>query len=161
MTTLEVLGILLLLLGLVLVGIEMAIPGFGFPGISGIICLVAGIVMTAKSVSAGIVMAIIVIVILGIMLAVSMTILGSKKTKAPIVLREDVKGEQGFLNSSDLEYLIGKTGVAITDLRPAGKGSFDGVEFDILSGGSYITKGQRIVISRVKDNKLIVSINEE
>lgn len=157
MTTFEIIGIVLLLAGFVLVGIEMAVPGFGLPGISGIICLVVGIVLTAESVSAGIIMAIIVIVILGIMLAVAMTLLSSKKMKSPMVLREDVKGEQGFLESSDLEYLVGKEGVAATDLRPAGKGNFDGIEFDILSGGSYIKKGQKIIISRIRDNKLIVT----
>ena len=156
MTPFEIIGIVLLIAGFVLVGIEMAVPGFGLPGISGIISLVLGIIFTADTVSEGIIMAIIVIVILGIMLAVAMTILGSKKMKSPMVLREDVKGEQGFLESSDLEYLVGKEGVASTDLRPAGKGSFDGIEFDILSGGSYIKKGQKIVISRVRDNKLSV-----
>ena len=156
MTAFEIIGIVLLIVGFVLAGIEMAVPGFGLPGISGIISLVLGIIFTADTVSEGIIMAIIVIVILGIMLAVAMTILGSKKVKSPMVLREDVKGEQGFLESSDLEYLVGKEGVAATDLRPAGKGNFDGIEFDILSGGSYIKKGQRIIISKVKDNKLIV-----
>jgi len=157
MTAFEIIGIILLLAGFVLVGIEMAVPGFGLPGISGIISLVLGIIFTADSVSEGIIMAIIVIIILGIMLAVAMALLGSKKVKSPIVLREDVKGEQGFLESSDLEYLLGKEGLAATDLRPAGKGNFDGIEFDILSGGSYINKGSRIVISKIKDNRLIVS----
>ena len=156
MTAFEIVGIVLLIAGFVLVGIEMAVPGFGLPGISGIVSLVFGIIFTADTVSEGIIMAIIVIVILGVMLAVAMTILGSKKVKSPMVLREDVKGEQGFLESSDLEYLVGKEGVAATDLRPAGKGNFDGIEFDILSGGSFIKKGQSIIISKVKDNKLIV-----
>ena len=156
MTSFEIIGIVLLIAGFVLVGIEMAVPGFGLPGISGIISLVLGIIFTADTVSEGIIMAIIVIVILGIMLAVAMALLGSKKMKSPMVLREDVKGEQGFLESSDLDYLVGKEGVAATDLRPAGKGNFDGIEFDILSGGSYIKKGQSIKISKVKDNKLIV-----
>jgi len=156
MTAFEIIGIVLLIVGFVLAGIEMAVPGFGLPGISGIISLVLGIIFTADTVSEGIIMAIIVIVILGVMLAVAMALLGSKKMKSPMVLREDVKGEQGFLESSDLEYLVGKEGVAATDLRPAGKGNFDGIEFDILSGGSYIKKGQRIIISKVKDNKLIV-----
>lgn len=156
MTVYEMIGIILLLVGFILVGIEMTIPGFGLPGVSGIVCLVVGIILTAKNVSVGIVMAIVVIVILGIMLAVIMTILSSKKMKSPIVLREDVKGEQGFLNSSDLEYLIGREGNATTDLRPAGKGNFDGIEFDILSSGNFIKKGKHIIISRVKDNKLIV-----
>ena len=121
MTAFEIIGIVLLIAGFVLAGIEMAVPGFGLPGLSGIISLVLGIIFTADTVSEGIIMAIIVIVILGIMLAVAMTILGSKKVKSPMVLREDVKGEQGFLESSDLEYLVGKEGVAATDLRPAGK----------------------------------------
>jgi membrane-bound ClpP family serine protease len=55
-----------------------------------------------------------------------------------------------------LEYLVGKEGIATTDLRPAGKGCFEGIEFDILSGGSYIKKGQNIAINKVKDNKLVV-----
>ena len=156
MTPFEIIGIVLLIAGFVLVGIEMAVPGFGLPGISGIISLVLGIIFTADTISEGIIMAIIVIVILGVMLAVAMALLGSKKMKSPMVLREDVKGEQGFLEASDLEYLVGKEGVAATDLRPAGKGNFDGIEFDILSGGSYIKKGQSIKISKVKDNKLIV-----
>ncbi len=156
MTAFEIIGILLLIAGFVLAGIEMAVPGFGLPGISGIISLVLGIIFTADTVSEGIIMAIIVIVILGVMLAVAMALLGSKKMKSPMVLREDVKGEQGFLESSDLEYLVGKEGVAATDLRPAGKGNFDGIEFDILSGGSYIKKGNKIRIIKVKDNKLIV-----
>jgi len=157
MTPFEIIGIVLLIAGFVLAGIEMAVPGFGLPGISGIISLVLGIIFTADTVSEGIIMAIIVIVILGIMLAVAMALLGSKKMKSPMVLREDVKGEQGFLESSDLEYLVGKEGVAATDLRPAGKGNFDGIEFDILSGGSYINKGNKIRIIKVKDNKLVVS----
>ena len=157
MTTFEILGIVLLIAGFVLVGIEMAVPGFGLPGISGIISLVLGIIFTADTISEGIIMAIIVIVILGVMLAVAMALLGSKKMKSPMVLREDVKGEQGFLEASDLEYLVGKEGVAATDLRPAGKGNFEGIEFDILSGGSYINKGNKIRIIKVKDNKLVVS----
>lgn len=157
MTPLEIIGIVLLLAGFVLVGIEMAVPGFGLPGVSGLISLVLGIIFLADSVSEGIVMAIIVIIILAIMLAVAMAILSSKKTKSPIVLREDVKGEQGFLESSDLEYLVGKEGTAITDLRPAGKGRFDGIGFDIVSDGSYIIKGSKIVICKIKDNKLVVT----
>ncbi|MBO5352941.1 MAG: serine protease [Lachnospiraceae bacterium] len=156
MTTLEIIGILLLIAGFVLVGIEMMLPGFGLPGISGILCLVGGIILTADSVSNGIVMAIVVVVILGVMLAVVMTVLGSKRMKSPIVLREDVKGERGFLGVADLEYLVGREGMAVTDLRPSGKGNFDGIDFDILSDGAYVQKGTKIRITKVKDNKLIV-----
>lgn len=156
MSVLEWIGILLLILGFVFVGIEMVVPGFGLPGISGIVCLVGGVLLTAKTVEAGIIMVIVIIVLLAIMLAVIMTLLGSKKIKAPIVLDKDVKGEHGFLNASDMEYLVGKSGIAATDLRPAGKGSFDGIDFDVQSEGKYIRKGQRIKISGIKNNKLMI-----
>ena len=156
MTAFEIIGIVLLIVGFVLAGIEMAVPGFGLPGISGIISLVLGIIFTADTVSEGIIMAIIVIVILGIMLAVAMALLGSKKMKSPMVLREDVKGEQGFLESSDLDYLVGKEGVAATDLRPAGKCNIEGIEFDVRSDGRYIAKGSKVQIVRIQGNTLII-----
>lgn len=156
MTASEVIGVVLLIAGFVLVGIEMAIPGFGLPGISGIVSLTAGVLMTAETPETGIIMVVVIIVISVIMMTVIMTLLSSKKAKAPIVLKDDVKGEQEFLNASDMEYLIGKTGVAITDLRPGGKGSFDGIYFDVLSDGVYVNKGKQIKIIRIKDNKIIV-----
>jgi len=156
MTASEVIGMVLLIAGFVLIGIEMAIPGFGLPGTGGIVSLAVGILLTAKTLETGIIMVVVIIVLSAIMMTVIMTLLSSKKAKAPIVLKDDVRGEQEFLNTSDMEYLIGKTGVAATDLRPGGKGNFDGIYFDVLSDGMYVNKGERIRIIKVKDNKLIV-----
>ena len=50
METIVIIGPLLLAIGFVLVGIEMLVPGFGAPGISGFICLVIGIVLTSKDI---------------------------------------------------------------------------------------------------------------
>ena len=160
MTASEIIGIVLLIAGFVLVGIEMSIPGFGLPGISGIASMAIGILMTAKTLEAGLIMVVVIIVLSAIMMAVIMTLLSSKKTKVPIVLKDDVKGEE-FLNASDMEYLIGKTGVAATDLRPGGKGSFDGIYLDILSEGMYVNKGKRIKITNIKGNKIIVMEEQE
>lgn len=156
METIALIGIILLIVGFVLVGIEMIVPGFGFPGVAGIICLVAGVIMTAKTVEQGIVLTVIVIVILGIMLTIILALLHSKKLKSPIILREDVKSEPEFLNDTDLEYLLEKEGIASTDLRPQGTGNFDGIELDIRSGGGYIDRGSRIKIVSVKGNSLLV-----
>ena len=43
METWILIGIGLLIVGFILIGIEMVLPGFSAPGISGIICLVAGL----------------------------------------------------------------------------------------------------------------------
>lgn len=150
-----IIGLILLIAGFVLAGIEMVVPGFGAPGICGIICLVAGVLLTADSVEAGIFITVVVIVILGILMTVIMGFLSQKKFRSPIVLDEDLKAGVP-INSSDLEYLIRKEGKASTDLKPAGKGNFEGIELDIFSEGPYIKKGTSIVISRINENRLMV-----
>ena len=55
-----------------------------------------------------------------------------------------------------MEYLIGQKGMAITDLRPSGKGEFNGVKLDILSQGEYIGRGSKLEITNIKNNKIVV-----
>ena len=151
-----IIGIVLLIAGFVLVGTEMVLPGFGAPGISGGICLVLGIVLTADTIEEGLTLAVIVIIILAVMLTLILTLFHSRKIKSPIVLEEEMKAEHGYLSSSDLEYLVGKEGVASTDLRPAGKCNIDGVEFDVRSEGKFIKKDSKVRISKIHENTLIV-----
>lgn len=151
-----IIGIVLLIAGFVLVGTEMVLPGFGAPGISGGICLVLGIVLTADTIEEGLTLTVIVIIILAVMLTLILTLFHSRKIKSPIVLEEEMKAEHGYLSSSDLEYLVGKEGVASTDLRPAGKCNIDGVEFDVRSEGKFIKKDSKVRISKIHENTLIV-----
>ena len=44
---------------------------------------------------------------------------------------------------------------AVTDLKPSGKGEFDGVVLDIISG-TYVPKGASLEIMEIKNNKIIV-----
>ena len=156
MEGLMVIGILLLVAGFVLVGVEMVIPGFGAPGIIGGVCLLGGILCTADDLEQGLTITVIVVILLAIMFAIILALFHMKKIKPPIVLQEEMKGQKGYLSASDLEYLIGKEGVASTALRPAGKCNIDGVEFDVRSDGRYIAKGSRIQIIRVQGNTLII-----
>lgn len=151
-----VIGILLLIAGFVLVGTEMILPGFGAPGITGGICLVAGIIMTADSIEAGLTITVIVVVVLAVMFTVILALFHMKKVKPPIILQEELNAEKGYLSVSDLEYLVGKEGTASTDLRPAGKCNIDGVEFDVRSEGKFVAKGNKIRITRIQGNTLII-----
>lgn len=154
MDTLMMIGIFLFVAGFVLVGVEMVLPGFGVPGISGIACLVGGILLTAKNVEQGLTITVIVVAALAVMLTIAMIVL--KKVKSPIILEDELKADQGYLNASDLEYLVGKEGVASTDLKPAGKCNIDGIEFDVRAEGHYIEKGTKICISRIHENTIMI-----
>lgn len=156
METLTIIGIILLVAGFVLVAVELTVPGFGLPGISAIVCLIAGIFFIADTIEEGILITVVVIVVLGILMTIIMGLLAKRKLKSPIILDTDVKAEDSYLNSSDLEYLIHREGIAVTDLRPAGKGNFDGIDLDISSDGSYIKRGTPVVIDRISEKRLIV-----
>ena len=156
MDGLMMIGILLLVVGFILVGVEMVLPGFGAPGIIGGVCLVGGIFCTADDMEQGLTITVIVVMLLAIMFAIILSLFHMKKIKPPIVLQEELKAEKGYLSSSDLDYLIGKEGTASTDLRPAGKCDIDGVEFDVRSEGYYIAKGSKVQIIRVQGNTLII-----
>ena len=156
MEPIQILGIIVLAVGIILIGVEFYLPGFGYPGIIGIICSLAGIFLTGQNASERLIVGIITIVIIAVMLVISIMIFNSKKVKSPIKLDTDLQGKNLFLEEKDMEYLIGKKGCALSDLKPAGKGDFDGIRLDILSSGYYIKKGKALIITGIKDNRIIV-----
>lgn len=151
-----VLTVLLLIIGFGLVFLEMHIPGFGIPGIAGAICLILAVVLTAENFAQAIVMALAILAVLGIMLAVVLTFFTKGKLFKPLILPDEQKKEHGYISSSDLDYLLGKRGVAITDLRPSGSVDIDGVKFDVISDGEYISVGSNVEIFKVSGVKLLV-----
>lgn len=156
MESLVWIGIILLIAGFVLIGIELMIPGFGAPGIAGIICLIVGVFLVTDTLEEGILVTVVVIVILSILMAVIMGLMHYRKFKSPIILDTEVRSENAYLGEADLNYLLDKEGIATTDLRPAGKGDFDGIELDVVSEGPYVEKGSKIVIYKISANRLIV-----
>lgn len=156
MGTWEIIGIILLIAGFILAGIEMYLPGFGLPGILGGACLILGIIFTAKTIEQGLLMTIIVVCVLSLIMVVILLLFLKAKKKSSIILDETLTGSAGYLDESDLQYLLGKEGIATTDLKPSGKGNFEGIEFDVCSENKYISKGQKIKICSIKNSRLTV-----
>ena len=151
-----VLTFLLLVIGFGLVLLEMHIPGIGVPGVAGAIFLILAVVLTARNFAQALVMALGILAILGIMLGVVLTCFTKGKLFKPLILSDEQKKEHGYISSSDLDYLLGKKGVALTDLRPSGSVDIDGVKFDVVSDGEYITSGAKVEIFKVSGVKLLV-----
>lgn len=156
MEWIEVIGIVLLILGFILAAVEMVVPGFGLPGISAAVCLIAGIFCTADTAAEGALITLVVMALLAVMLAAVLWLFSKGKLKSPLILREEQKKDQGYISSADLNYLLGKKGVALTDLRPSGTGDFDDIRFDVISEGKFISKGAKLEIIRVNGSRLVV-----
>ena len=151
-------SIILLIVGFVLIGIELTAPGISVPGVAGTICLGISVILTADTIEEGVIMTLCILAVLGLMLGIMLWLLAKGKLVKPIILTDEQKKTEGYISSSDLEYLLGKEGIALADLRPSGVGSFDGVNFDIISEGLYVLKGTEIVICKVEGSKLVVKV---
>jgi len=156
MSGLMALGVILLIMGFIFVGIEMVIPGFGAPGILGACCLIAGVALLSDTYKQALIFTTIILVVLVIMFVIIMSLLSKGKLDSPLILHDKQEKEKGYISSDDLNYLLGKVGIASTDLRPTGRGVFDEIEFDVISDGRYISIGSKLEIYKVFNSKLVV-----
>ena len=72
------------------------------------------------------------------------------------VLAIEEKKEAGFASHSTSVELVGREGVAITTLRPAGTAKIDGNRVDVVSDSEYIEKGQKIKVIAVEGIRVVV-----
>ena len=149
-------AVIMLIIGFVLVVVEMYIPGFGAPGIIGILLLIFGIVATNPSPLQALVLALIIAVLLCIAFSICIRAISKGRlNKTPLVLNDVSTGEEGDA-ASDLRYFIGREGETHTALRPAGIAEFDGVKLNVVSDGDFIRSGCRVRVERVEGNRIVV-----
>ena len=147
---------LCLLLGMGLIIVEVFLPGFGLPGISGIALVGVGITLTGMHFGAPMAVGVLLIVIAVLAVLISWVLrqVVHGKTKTELFLKEKGKYEL----HEDMQVLVGKTGVTTSVLRPAGIGDFDGVRLNIVTEGGFIEKGVPIQIVRVDGSKIVVRV---
>lgn len=148
-----------LIVGLVLIVLEAFMPGFGLPGIAGIILHVIAVVLTwfSHGPVAALCMTVALLSIIAIAISVSLhSAAKGRLSKSRIVLNETESSEAGYRASEDMQVFLGKEGVATTVLRPTGMAEFDGVKLNVVSEGEYIQAGTRVQIVRVEGSRILV-----
>jgi membrane-bound ClpP family serine protease len=146
---------LLFILGFTFVIIEMFFPGFGLPGIMGLIFLFLGVLLTAKTLMDVLILLAIILVVLGIALAIILRS-ASRGRLAKLVLTDSLEKEKGFEGTEDFTSFLDKEGVALTALRPAGTAEFNGVKLDVVSEFDLIEKDSRVKIIKVEGRRIVV-----
>ena len=148
--------LVMLLVGVVLLVFEMYIPGFGVPGISGILLLVGGFLILRPPLEQGLVLFAILAAILCIALSICLYSASKGRLSKSKLVLNDVAVPSDAAENNDLNYFIGKEGKAHTALRPAGIGEFDGVKLNVVSDGEFIGKGRDIRVLSVSGNRIVV-----
>lgn len=166
----DILDIALLVVGAGLVLAEiLVIPGFGIVGILGGLCLLAGGFLSLQSFTLPTTnweveafkhnLEVFLIGLIGTTaaFAVAVRFLPKSPLLGRIVLEDSQKVEDGYtVGSARRVALIGRRGVAVTALRPAGKVEVGDELVDAVSEGEFIEQGTPVVIEQTDANRVVV-----
>lgn len=150
------LAALCFLAGLVLVIVEMHMPGFGVAGTAGAILLLLGIILTANSLLEAFVLILVVLIVLGLTATVVLQSAMKGKLNKSLVLSHTLDKSAGYSATEDMEYFVGKKGTALTVLRPSGIADFDGVRLDVISESEFIQKDAAVCVVSVQGRRIVV-----
>lgn len=149
--------IICVLAGVILLIVEAFMPGFGVPGISGIILLLAGVAMTWYEYGAmvGLGTTVAVLALVGVAISVSLKSASSGRlSKSDLILNDT---ETPPSENADMQLLVGKEGVVKNTLRPVGAAEFDCGKLHVTSDGEYVSEGQKVRIVRVEGTQIFVN----
>ncbi|RUS48493.1 nodulation protein NfeD [Cohnella sp. AR92] len=149
-------SIVLFLLGILFLLLEIFLPSFGILFVLGVAGIAGGIGMAAYDTGDALQSLGIAVLIAAVIVAAFAYIFRKKGIWNRFVLREQLTKEEGFVPNEGREEWIGKTGVALTPLRPAGTAEVEGTRLDVVSFGDYIETGTRIRVMATDGTRIVV-----
>jgi membrane-bound serine protease (ClpP class) len=162
----SIVEILLFIAGLILLAVEIfVIPGFGFAGIGGIVLIVAALFLALlgadpfidwDQVSIAIFQLTGALVLSLLIFLIILKYIPKSSTFSKLVLAEEESADKGFVSYPSDKELVGKEGIVLTDLRPAGSAEFNGERIDVVADWDYIVKGKKVRVIRVEGIKVVV-----
>lgn len=152
--------LILFTLGLLLIILEILIPGFGFVGLLGTALVIGGlyytigdIFQTIRDLSMSVVISTAVIIYL-VRRGYSLTGINKLVLNTNLQTQNEEKAED-----NKIVLQPGLVGVAQTPLRPSGKATFGGADspiYDVLSTEGLISISSPIVIEKIQGTKILV-----
>ncbi|GMV66599.1 MAG: hypothetical protein AMXMBFR75_23950 [Candidatus Hinthialibacteria bacterium] len=145
-------------IGFLLAIIEIFLPG-GIFGLIGTVMILSGIIGAAITYGGSVALPLgfgcLVAAI--VLFAFWINIFPTSWIGRKINLQAEVTRADGYISQpKGLEDLVGKTGVAATDLRPAGVALIDQKRVDVVTEGMFVDKGSSIIVASVDSNRVVV-----
>lgn len=151
--------IICFVVGIGLLILEAFMPGFGAPGITGVILEVITLVLTwfEHGPVATLGMLLIVLLVLTIAISTSLrSITKGRLSKSSLIHSDTESNEDGYRSVQDLAVFMDKEGTATSVLRPTGIADFEGVRLNVSSEGDFIAAGTKVRIIKVEGAKILV-----
>ncbi|MBQ0017457.1 MAG: NfeD family protein [Clostridiales bacterium] len=154
-----------LLVGLILLIIEIFIPGFGVFGITGSVLVVFSIVY--RVITSGdalhllyILSISIVVIALAVLIAIRSARFGLL-SKTPFIQKGTSIPKDYGSNEKNFGFLINKKGITKTVCKPVGKMELDSVEYTVTTNGDYIDEETPVKVVEVDGSTIIVRKDEK
>lgn len=163
----SIIEILLFAIGVVLLILEIfVIPGFGIPGILGVILVIGSLflglisdfpIVSWELIEDAIIQLATVFIITGVLIFVLSKILPQSSFFNKLILVDEIKEQSGYSSKETLKHLIGIEGKALTDLRPAGTAILNNERIDVVTEGDYVSHDSEIKVIKVEGSKVVVT----
>ncbi len=164
--------IVLIAIGGVLLLVEaFVIPGFGWAGFAGLFVLGLGLVLALLGLDLKFALEtgdlwLAILRVFASFGAALMAFLGflyfapESRFASRLMLKEKVRGtvarEGRGAAASEEDELLGQSGVAVGDLRPAGIARFGDQRVDVVTEGDYVQEGTTVRVIEIRGNRVIV-----
>jgi membrane-bound ClpP family serine protease len=151
--------IIFALIGIGLLIVEMFMPGFGIPGIAGIILLIAAVVFTWVEYGkiAGLGMALVMLAVAGLAIVLSLrSATKGRLSRSSLILKGALTREEGYVSQKEQTDYVGRIGTAVTVLRPSGIAEFGGKRLNVVTSGDYLQPGTQVVVKEVEGPRILV-----
>lgn len=145
--------LILLVCALGLFVVEILNPGFGLPGIAGIVLLAADVYITARTVQEAMILGLIAALIVLIFLVFGARLISKGKLPKSLILDQ---AEEDYRSSEDMSALLGTTGKTLTVLRPAGMAELDGRKVDVVTRGEFLDKDSFVEVVEAAGGRIVV-----
>lgn len=145
----------LLLIGFVLIFLEFFLPGAILGMVGGVFVILSLVAFFMEGHSPLLSLAYFLFVMASLVLLIRYILQAIKSTGKKNTIMSDAN-QEGYVATGYDKTLIGKRGVAATDLKPSGKVQVEEKEVQALSELGYISKGTGVEIVGGKGSHLIV-----
>jgi membrane-bound serine protease (ClpP class) len=152
--------VLLVVAGLLFMAVEVfLVPGHGVAALLGLLAVVAGIVLSILGPVPGVAdvgIAVGVIVSSFTLMGVAAWGLYSRMRAGDPLLGGMLRRDEGYIAALPRPELEGIDGIALTDLRPAGRAEVAGEQLDVVSDAGWITAGTPVRVLRSEGYRHVV-----
>lgn len=151
--------IICVVVGIILLIVEAFMPGFGIPGVSGIVLLIAAVYMTWTDYGslAGLGVTVAILALAGISVSLALKSASSGRlSRSSLILQGTSSKEEGYKASDNKEMLMGNQGITQTVLRPSGIADLNGQRLNVVSRGEFIDKNVAIQVVEVEGARIVV-----